>query len=253
MLRAAALSVVRGRRLALREVDLAIAPGERVALVGANGAGKTTLLRALAGLSAPSAGAVTWCGRAMPSGSARAATVGLLLDSGAVIIGAMLVAPLMSPMLAFSLGLVLSDVRLIRLSIEAVFKGVVLAVIIAVFIGLLSPFKELTGEIMARTRPTLLDLAVALASGMAGAYALARKEVSAALPLDNAGDVPAVDKAFGKGVPAGHQVRHVDHVAGGEDVGPVEPKHSVIVIPEQRVDRVGDKYAPLTRIELSGN
>jgi uncharacterized hydrophobic protein (TIGR00271 family) len=110
------------------------------------------------------------------------ATLGLLLNSGAVVIGAMLVAPLMSPILAFSLGLVLGDVRLIRLSIEAVFKGVASAIIIAVFIGVLSPFKELTGEIMARTQPTLLDLAVALASGMAGAYALARKDVSAALP-----------------------------------------------------------------------
>ena len=110
------------------------------------------------------------------------ATVGLLLNSGAVVIGAMLVAPLMSPILAFSLGLVLGDVRLIRLSIEAVFKGVALAIIIAIIIGLLSPFKELTDEIMARTQPTLLDLVVALASGMAGAYALAHKDVSAALP-----------------------------------------------------------------------
>jgi uncharacterized hydrophobic protein (TIGR00271 family) len=110
------------------------------------------------------------------------ATLGLLLNSGAVVIGAMLVAPLMSPILAFSLGLVLGDVRLIRLSIEAVFKGVALAIIIAVFIGILSPFKELTDEMIARTQPTLLDLAVALASGMAGAYALAHKDVSAALP-----------------------------------------------------------------------
>jgi uncharacterized hydrophobic protein (TIGR00271 family) len=110
------------------------------------------------------------------------ATLGLLLDSGAVVIGAMLVAPLMSPILAFSLGMVLGDVRLIRLSIEAVFKGVALALVIAVLIGILSPFKGLTGEIMARTQPNLLDLIVALASGMAGAYALARKEVSAALP-----------------------------------------------------------------------
>jgi len=77
---------------------------------------------------------------------------------------------------------VLGDVRLIRLSIEAVFKGVALAMLIAVFIGLLSPFKELTDEIMARTQPTLLDLVVALASGMAGAYALAHQDVSAALP-----------------------------------------------------------------------
>jgi APA family basic amino acid/polyamine antiporter len=110
------------------------------------------------------------------------ATLGLLLNSGSVVIGAMLVAPLMSSIFAFSLGLVLGDVRLLRLSIEAVLKGVALVVIIAAFIGVLSPFKELTDEIMAHSQPTLLDLAVALASGTAGAYALARKDVSAALP-----------------------------------------------------------------------
>jgi uncharacterized hydrophobic protein (TIGR00271 family) len=114
--------------------------------------------------------------------SAIIASLGLLLDSAAVVIGAMLVAPLMSPIMGFSLGMVLGDVRLIRLSIEAVFKGVALGVIIAVLIGIFSPFKELTGEIMARTQPTLLDLVVAMASGMAGAYALSRKEVGAALP-----------------------------------------------------------------------
>ncbi len=110
------------------------------------------------------------------------ATLGLLLDSAAIVIGAMLVAPLMSPILALSLGIVLGDVRLIRLSIEAVFKGVALATIIAIFIGILSPLKELTTEILSRTQPNLLDLTVALASGTAGAYALARKDVSAALP-----------------------------------------------------------------------
>jgi uncharacterized hydrophobic protein (TIGR00271 family) len=78
--------------------------------------------------------------------------------------------------------MVLGDVRLIRLSIEAMFKGVALALLIAVLIGIISPLKELTGEIIARTQPTLLDLAVALASGMAGAYSLSREEVSAALP-----------------------------------------------------------------------
>jgi uncharacterized hydrophobic protein (TIGR00271 family) len=110
------------------------------------------------------------------------ATLGLLLNSAAVVIGAMLVAPLMSPILGFSLGMVLGDVRLIRLSIEAMFKGVALALVIAVLIGIVSPIKELTEEIMIRTQPTLLDLTVALASGMAGAYALSREEVSAALP-----------------------------------------------------------------------
>ncbi len=110
------------------------------------------------------------------------ATLGLLLNSPAVVIGAMLVAPLMSPILGFSLGIVLGEVRLVRTSFESVFKGVMATIIVSILVGLLSPLKEMTPEILARTQPTLLDLFVALASGMAGAYALSRKEVSAALP-----------------------------------------------------------------------
>ena len=110
------------------------------------------------------------------------ATFGLLQDSPTVVIGAMLVAPLWSPILAFSLGLVQGELRLIRFSVEAMFKGVALAIIIATFIGLLSPLKDITGEILIRAQPTLLDLAVALAAGFAGAYAVARKDLSAALP-----------------------------------------------------------------------
>ena len=110
------------------------------------------------------------------------ATLGLLLNSPAVVIGAMLVAPLMSPILGFSLGIVLGEVRLIRTSFESVFKGVMATIIVSILVGLLSPLKEITPEILARTQPTLLDLFIALASGMAGAYALSRKDVSAALP-----------------------------------------------------------------------
>ncbi|MBN1815244.1 MAG: TIGR00341 family protein [Anaerolineae bacterium] len=110
------------------------------------------------------------------------AALGLLLNSPAVVIGAMLVAPLMSPIMALSLGLVVGDLRAIRLSTEAILKGVALAVVIAAFIGLVSPLKTITGEMHARAQPTLLDLIVALVSGMAGAYAVARKEVGAALP-----------------------------------------------------------------------
>lgn len=110
------------------------------------------------------------------------ATLGLLLNSPAVVIGAMLVAPLMSPILGFSLGIVLGEVRLVRTALESVFKGVMATVIVSILVGLISPLKEMTPEIMARTQPTLIDLFIALASGMAGAYALSRKEVSAALP-----------------------------------------------------------------------
>jgi uncharacterized hydrophobic protein (TIGR00271 family) len=110
------------------------------------------------------------------------AALGLLLNSPAVVIGAMLVAPLMSPILGFSLGIVLGEVRLLRTSLESVFKGVMATIIVSILVGLISPLKEMTPEIMARTQPTLLDLFIALASGMAGAYALSRKDVSAALP-----------------------------------------------------------------------
>ncbi len=110
------------------------------------------------------------------------ATLGLLLNSPAVVIGAMLVAPLMSPILGFSLGIILGEGRLVRTSLESVFKGVMASIIVAIIIGLLSPLKEMTPEILSRTQPTLLDLLIALASGMAGAYAVSRKDVSAALP-----------------------------------------------------------------------
>ncbi|MBN1976400.1 MAG: TIGR00341 family protein [Anaerolineae bacterium] len=110
------------------------------------------------------------------------AALGLLLNSPAVVIGAMLIAPLMSPIMALSLGLVTGDLRTIRLSTEAILKGAVLAVTIAAFIGLVSPLKTITEEMHARAQPTLLDLIVALISGMAGAYAMAHKEVGAALP-----------------------------------------------------------------------
>jgi uncharacterized hydrophobic protein (TIGR00271 family) len=110
------------------------------------------------------------------------ATLGLLQNSAAVIIGAMLVAPLMTPMLATSLGVVLGDVRLLRLAVESTLKGITLALAVAVGVVLLAPQSQLTSQIMARTHPTLLDLIVALASGAAGAYAVGRKEVAAALP-----------------------------------------------------------------------
>jgi len=114
--------------------------------------------------------------------SSAIATLGLLQNSAAVIIGAMLVAPLMTPILAMSLGIVRGDVRLLRLALESALKGVTLAVVVAVGMALLTPRAELTSEMVARTRPTLLDLIVALASGAAGAYAIGRKEVAAALP-----------------------------------------------------------------------
>jgi uncharacterized hydrophobic protein (TIGR00271 family) len=114
--------------------------------------------------------------------SAVIATYGLLQGSAAVIIGAMLVAPLFTPILALSLGVVEGDIILLRTATEAALKGIAIAIGLAVMLTAISPLHNMTGEIMARTEPHLFDLAVALASGAAGAYAIARKEVAAALP-----------------------------------------------------------------------
>lgn len=114
--------------------------------------------------------------------SAVIATFGLLQGSGAVIIGAMLVAPLFTPILGLSLAVARGDIRLLRVAAEATIKGIPLAVGLGVLITAISPLEVFTGEIISRSQPNLFDLAVALASGAAGAYAVARKDVAASLP-----------------------------------------------------------------------
>lgn len=114
--------------------------------------------------------------------SCTIATFGLLMNSVAVIIGAMLIAPLMTPIVAGSLAITLGNTRLLRSSVKAEITGVLLAITISVFLTLMSPSKELTGEILARTQPTLIDLIIALASGAAGAYAMCFRPGGAALP-----------------------------------------------------------------------
>jgi uncharacterized hydrophobic protein (TIGR00271 family) len=84
--------------------------------------------------------------------------------------------------LAISLSIVMGDIRLLRLAIEATLKGIVLAVGVAIFITAISPLRTGGDEVAARVAPNLFDLAVALASGAAGAYAISRKDVAAALP-----------------------------------------------------------------------
>jgi len=114
--------------------------------------------------------------------AAAIASLGLLQNSGAVIIGAMLVAPLMSPILAMAMSMVHGDLRLLLVAAEATTKGIVMAIMVGVIITIISPIETATPEIMSRTSPNLLDLLVALASGAAAGYAISRKEVAAALP-----------------------------------------------------------------------
>lgn len=116
------------------------------------------------------------------------ATLGLITDSAAVIIGAMLVAPLMSPILGLSLAATAGRPRMFERAVLALVEGVLLAIAISALLSALAlvlPFDvliQLPGEVLSRTRPTPFDLGVALAGGAAAAYALADPQLSAALP-----------------------------------------------------------------------
>nr|MBN1228700.1 amino acid permease [Anaerolineae bacterium] len=114
--------------------------------------------------------------------SALIAALGLLLNSPAVIIGAMLVAPLMSPIVAAGMGIVTGDIQTLRRALVAMLQGVLIAIFLAILVTAISPVAMATPEVLARTRPNLLDLLVALVSGAAGAYAIANEDVSEALP-----------------------------------------------------------------------
>ncbi len=114
--------------------------------------------------------------------SAGIATYGLLQNSGAVIIGAMLVAPLMSPIVAIAMSMVRGDVRRLGVAAQSTAQGVLLAIAVGAVLTFLSPIKSPTNEIMGRVNPNLLDLSIAFLSGAAGAYAMSRKSIASALP-----------------------------------------------------------------------
>ena len=106
------------------------------------------------------------------------ATTGLIQGSTATIIGAMIVAPLMTPILAFSLGVIWGDIDLIKTSMQSIIKGTVIAILISALIAYLVPIPTYSGEIIARTKPSLFDIIVAVASGIVGAYGNANKKIS---------------------------------------------------------------------------
>lgn len=120
--------------------------------------------------------------------SCSIATLGLVTNSPAVIIGAMLVAPLMSPIVGIGLASITGDSGLWRVATSALLRGGLLAVVLAVimtYINRFLPFvslQELPSEILSRTHPSPIDLLIAFSGGLAAAYALTRPNISAALP-----------------------------------------------------------------------
>lgn len=113
------------------------------------------------------------------------AVAGVVSDSTATVIGAMIVAPLSTPILGVGLGVATGRGRLIRHSLFYVAAGIVVVVALGfVFAQVLPNPTNVLGnsQVLGRTSPTLMDLAAALATGLVGAIAIARKDVGDVLP-----------------------------------------------------------------------
>ncbi|MBU2559083.1 MAG: TIGR00341 family protein [Bacteroidetes bacterium] len=109
------------------------------------------------------------------------ATFGLFANSSPVVIGAMILAPLMSPIISLSMGALRQDKRLILNSSTTILAGLGIALFFAVLLTWFTPLSSPSEEILSRTRPNLLDLGIAVISGVAGAYAHARDEIAKTL------------------------------------------------------------------------
>ncbi|RYY66691.1 MAG: DUF389 domain-containing protein [Chitinophagaceae bacterium] len=114
--------------------------------------------------------------------AAALASIGLDTNSTAVIIGAMLISPLMSPILGLGLSFGIHDRSLLLRSLRNLAAAVVLSLTASVLYFLISPFGNPTAELQARTAPTLLDVLVALFGGVAGIVSVSRTGVSNAVP-----------------------------------------------------------------------
>jgi uncharacterized hydrophobic protein (TIGR00271 family) len=123
---------------------------------------------------------------ALISLSTLIAALGLVRNSAAVVIGAMLIAPLMTPLVAIGFSLIQGNLKLMRAALRSVVLGFTVALGIGVITGLIlwliASGVGVTPEMNGREAPNLLDLIVALASGLAAAYAMGRPNLLSALP-----------------------------------------------------------------------
>lgn len=110
------------------------------------------------------------------------ASIGLDVNSTAIIIGAMLISPLMSPILAIGLSYGISDHKMLFRAVRNFSLAMMVSLVSSTIYFLLTPMGQLTSEIIARTKPTLLDVFVAIFGGIAGIVAMSRKEISNAIP-----------------------------------------------------------------------
>ncbi|TRD12685.1 DUF389 domain-containing protein [Erythrobacter insulae] len=110
----------------------------------------------------------------MTAMSAGIAVLGLLLSSPAVVIGAMLLSPLMGPIMGLGFALAIGDYLWLKQSARSLAWGSVMGIGLTAGLVYMSPIQTITPEIAARTQPNLFDLFVALFSALAGAYAMIR-------------------------------------------------------------------------------
>lgn len=111
--------------------------------------------------------------------SSFVAAIGLMRDNVAVVIGAMVIAPLLGPNVALALATTLGDYDLARTALKTSFAGILLAVVVAFCLGAVLDVNPATPEILSRTRVDLVDLALALAAGAAGALSFNQGSSSA--------------------------------------------------------------------------
>ena len=104
------------------------------------------------------------------------ASVGLNVNSTAVIIGAMLVSPLMGPIMGLGLSIGISDGELLRKSLKNLFIMIVISLVASSFYFLISPLSDAQSELLARTKPTIYDVFIAFFGGLAGILAASRKQ-----------------------------------------------------------------------------
>ena len=117
----------------------------------------------------------------MLAASGVIATFGLLSNSAAVIIGAMIVAPLMNPIISLAFGSIEMNRVLVLRSLLTIVFGTIIIITMAFFVSEIIGWKLAGSELIARMRPSLIDLGIAVAAGAAAAFAYTRPSVSSAL------------------------------------------------------------------------
>lgn len=112
------------------------------------------------------------------------ASFGLITNSAAVIIGSMLIAPVLYPVIGIGMGLVMSDLKLVMRSTATLGKSLLVAILAAFFIGLFwsNSFYLTNSEIAERITPSLIHAVIAIVAGLAGTYALVRPNLNVNLP-----------------------------------------------------------------------